>query len=124
MLAEISCQIVFVDLASAQTALTYLADKGGMARRFVETAMVSPSRDEWGVIQPEGPVILDYSVNLNSTATRDLIITQLKKYRTTLAAKVLAGSSGFIQTHDCYHDEGKPCDAASLQRFEWGPQEP
>jgi len=115
MIAEISCHIEFVDSASAETALAYLVSKGGVARRFATAALVSEPRED-------GSVTLDYSANLKSVATRDLIIKQLKKYRTTLATKVLAGSSGFLETHNCYHDEGKPCDPGSVQRFEWGEQ--
>jgi len=116
MQAEISCHIVFVDAASAQTALTYLNAEGGMARRFAQRVVVSKPAED-------GSVTLDYSVDLKSLTTRDLIIAQLKKYRTTLAAQVLAGSSGFLETHNCYHDEGKSCDRTSVKWFEWGVQE-
>jgi len=121
MIAEISCHIEFADAASAEELLTYLRGKGGRARRFANTVEVTRPVTEAGAPIAGGPVTLDYSAEM-SPALRDAVVTQLKKYRTTLAAQMLKGSSGFLETHDCYHDEGKACDKASQQRYEWGEQ--
>jgi len=121
MIAEISCHIEFAEAGAAEALLMYLRDKGGRARRLANVVEVTQTRDEAGKVV-EGHVTLDYSVD-TTPAVRDLVIARLKLYRTTLAAQIKSGSSGFIETRDCYHDEGLPCDKVSQQRLEWGVQE-
>ena len=104
---QISCNMTFDAKNDRNMVHSFLASKYYLAYLPIEDAgdFINPDSISSAVEQQDGPFNISCKFRLVDILDRDKILNYLNNMKKMVNLKI----SGFIEFHDCYHDEQTPC---------------
>lgn len=95
---QASADMTFDRAADLNTVVTYIWGKRGLG-------FIMPG-DELNIsITPEGYFRVRVVFRFDASAERDALLDQMEN----ISSRVCAGTNGYIESHDCMHDDGGAC---------------